>query len=91
MLDSCNVTVEDLARIAKYSEVLDMVFSSLVLFYLVLEIKRRYVAYFSFLWISDLWDWNKKEPLGWRGCWLLAGICRKMTFDLFGSLIDTQC
>lgn len=69
MLDSCNVTVEDLARIAKYSEVLDIVFSSLVLFYLVLEIKRRYVAYFSFLWISDLWDWTKKEPLGWRGYW----------------------
>lgn len=65
LLNSCNVTVEDLAKIAKYPEIMDMVFSSLILFYLVLGVNRGWVVY---LWISDLWDWTKNELLAWRGC-----------------------
>jgi len=67
LLDSCNVTAEGLAKTAKYPEVLDVVFSSLILFYLVLGVNRACVVYFIFLWISDLWNLNKKELLGWRG------------------------
>lgn len=66
----------DSRRLGQNSQVFE-VFSSLVLFYLVLEIKRREIVYFSPLWISDLWDWNKKKPLDWRGCWHLQAFTEK--------------